>query len=245
MHLCHISWKEMIYNCRTHFGNSTLLMFDDDLSLLWSWSKTVRRPWTFSSDYGWGFVWTHQWLDSYPFLTLMSLFQVLFTLASDCLWRRSLIEEKQSFFEYHNITTWPMFNTNPQLIKLDFFSTDFHSIFQTVKPCKNSLKHHWCVGGFIHWRKGVKKFLRPLASLLALCSLNEATPLFLTLCLLNEWGLYHISKPSAFKWRRFTKNDPTICSCLEEVKNKWHFMPFSNCVIFPCNSYLCLVYHSK
>ena len=87
-----------------------------------------------------------------PFPHIDEPVQVLFTLASDCLWRRSLIEEKQSFFEYHNITAWPMFNTSPQLINLEFFSTDFNSVFQIVNPCKHPLKYHCYISGFLYWR---------------------------------------------------------------------------------------------
>ena len=86
----------------------------------------------------------------------------------------------------------------------------------------------------------LNKFFRKFASLLALCPLNEAIPLFLALCLLDEGGLYHIAKPSACKMKEVLTNDLTIYSCMEEVFSVMPFHLLSNSVIFPFAAYSCL-----
>ena len=106
--------------------------------------------------------------------------------------------------------------------------------------------------------KGVNKFLRPFAALLTFSSLNEATPLFLTLYLLNEGGQHNIPNHLLMFGGGFL-NHSTLYSCLEEVfsviqpsAHVWRrfyiLMPFhqlSSSVIFLCHTCLCLVYQNR
>ena len=118
-------------------------------------------------------------------IILMSLFQVLDILAFGYSSKEAFIDKREeTYFDtivsLLGLCLTPEFNSQT----FNFFLLIFNPVFLTM----NSFKHYCYISCFFFWRKWCKQVFRPFETLLVLCSLNEAIPLFLTLFFLNEGG---------------------------------------------------------